>query len=390
MSDSTFKATLSRLQVKLKVELSRKVFENIKVEDAFALTYGPEELFNYCQIIQTPSYSFDLKACHILFNITESFMASRKCFTLKLKTPQAYSYVTVQRMKLYPGAIGVIALKPYVRNVTASLLFYRHPSATYVSDGLIRYLYLSPLRLFTLTHSTFTKELLPAPYETKCNDYTLSGYLDRGDCYEACVNTRSLERLGKLAPGPLVLLDESRGKYMIAAATVLANSTLREIIIQINDGCDDYCSKPDCKSTYHVPSVMITAELEFPSLASYVEQQPVIDTVYRPRHNIVTYITDLFSTLGFWIGVSGLTIFDALWNILTRHRKAKSGRDPTAVQLAALERSQKQMAAVQSSLVRLTRQLYADVHSPGNLSQGGILEKQYGHEPIFRANFFKL
>ncbi|KAI1292355.1 hypothetical protein HDE_07600 [Halotydeus destructor] len=390
MSDSTFKATIAEMDLESKISVSRHIFNDIKVEDAFALTYGPDELLLYCRIIKTPSYSFDGKPCHELYSITESFIASGKCFTLKLKIPQVYSYITVQRMKVYQGMISITVMRQSIRNLTTAMVIYTHSSSTYAREGLSRYLLLTPSKLYSVTHSTFTSKLLQAPYDTDCQNYTMSGYVDRGECYEKCVNKQSLDRLGKLTPGPVILLDEFRGKHMIDTATVFGNSTLRQSIIQIDGDCDSYCSKPDCESTYYVPSTMTSGEFNFPALANYVEQQPLINTVYSPRHSIVQYITDLFSTLGFWIGASGLTVFDAVWKILTRARKSKSVLDSSAVQISAIQMLQKQMEMVQNSLFRLTSQRSTREYLPSGSSYGRKWRKYYRQEPMFRTNFFKL
>ncbi|KAI1292354.1 hypothetical protein HDE_07603 [Halotydeus destructor] len=391
MSDSQFKATLAKVPVNDKVQLSKYVYEDIKVEDAFTLTYDYKELFLYCRIIQTPSYSFDSKPCHIFFNISETFIGAAKCFTFKLKVPQVYNYLTVQRMKIYPGVTSIIVMKPYLRNITNDLLVYSHPSNTFAREGLSRYLFLTPLELFSMTYSTFTSKLLPAPYDTDCQNYTLSGYFDRGDCYETCVNKQSLDRLGKLAPGPVVVQDEFPNERMIDAATVIASATIRKSIFEINDDCETYCRKPDCESTYYVPSMMAAMEYDYPVVTTYVEQEPIINTVYEQKQSFIQYFTDLFSTLGFWIGTSGLTIFDIFWDLVTRKKKEKQDLGLPAVQITAIRKLQKDMSMVQEQLKKTNGQDYSQTYKRTGYSYGrSIKEYDQPMEPMFRTNFFRL
>ncbi|KAI1291854.1 hypothetical protein HDE_07599 [Halotydeus destructor] len=391
MSDSRFKATMAKMPVGKKIQLSKYLYEGIKVEDAFSLTYGHEELFYYCRIIQIPGYVHSMNTCDKVYNVTESFMGVGKCFTFIHKVPLVYNYITVQRMKNYPGVTDIIVMKNYLRNVTTDLQFFTHPSQTYAREGLSRYLYLTPLGLFSVTHSTFTNKLLPAPYDTDCQNYTLSGYFDRGDCYETCVNKLSLKRLGKLAPGPVILLDEFRNEHLIDPSTVITNETIGLSIIKINDDCEKYCSKPDCENTYYVPSMMASMDYENPLITSYVEQQPVINTVYEQKQDFIQYFTDLFSTFGFWIGVSGLTMFDFVWDVMSRRKKSKNITDFTAIQSAAIQNLRTEVYLIKKSLSKTksnhdsSPKYYRD-----SLSSSCDSKKPIQLEPMFRANFFKL
>ncbi|KAI1292353.1 hypothetical protein HDE_07602 [Halotydeus destructor] len=400
LNDTAFKHAIAEMSFNDKVEISEFIYENMLVKEAFAMTYHQEDLFKACRIVRASDYTFVLTRCDQLYEITESFKSTVKCFTFKLKERQHYNYLTIQRMKLFPGMQSTIIMKDSIRNLTRDITAYFHLQDSYGREGYSRYLFLTPMDLFTMTYVTFDTELLAAPFDTDCQDYKLLGYFDRGDCFETCVNKQALDRMGKLAPGTNILLKDFADERLTAAETVINNAAVRKVVYDVNNDCDKYCSRPNCKEMYYIPQLMATNEFDFPCFLTLVEQQPRVSSTYFPKLGFVECVTDLFSTLGFWIGASGLTVFDFFWDIFFARKSkwAKGNSKLTLVQAMAIRKLQHDVKTLQESRAKERTSDghgYTNTDSYSRLVTAGVSNSFSGRgnqtlSPMFRTNFFKL
>lgn len=95
-----------------------------------------------------------------------------------------------------------ILLRRNVTRVTDDFFLIYHPPGTFPRLGFTRQVYYNDIkRLFSLTFQEFENTLLKKPYATDCRDYNMTGYENKGACWEACVQEESLNRFGKIAPG---------------------------------------------------------------------------------------------------------------------------------------------------------------------------------------------
>ncbi|KAI1291853.1 hypothetical protein HDE_07598 [Halotydeus destructor] len=392
LNDTSFKEAIAQMPFNEKIVLSEFIFENLKVDEAFAITYHQEDLFEVCRIVRSSDYTFAFTRCDDLYHITESFKSAVKCFTFKLKERQNYNYLTIQRMKLFPGMQSSIIMRNSIRNLTRDITVYFHLQDTYSREGFSRLIFLTPMELFTMTYVAYDIKLLPAPFNTDCQDYTVSGYFDRGDCFEKCVNKQSLDKMGKLSPGPAILLQEFANERLIAAETVINNATVRNTVYAIYDHCDKYCSKRDCKDKYYIPQLMALNKFDFPCFMTLVEQEPRVTSTFFPKLDLIEFITDLFSTLGFWIGTSGLSVFDFMWTTFSS-RRPKTLRDAVKAVPVVSRKLQPKTIYFQDGRLE-KRPLDRHLRKVGSTSEviaeitSDRARQQLG--PMFRANFFKL
>ncbi|KAI1291846.1 hypothetical protein HDE_07597 [Halotydeus destructor] len=311
-----------------------------------------EDIFIACTVIRASDYAVTLGRCQDAYSITESFKSTAKCFTFKLKERQEYNYLNVQRLKQYPGGQNTILMPDYIRNMTSDMTVFYHPQETYTRDGFSRSLLLSPMEMFTMTYITIVTEKLPAPFENGCQNYSLSGFEDRGHCYESCLNKRSLEKLGQLSRGPNVFLEDSANERFPLALTP-TNVTFYNATRMISNDCDQLCSRPNCKSVYHMPQLLSTSEFKYPTLAT-VEQFPKIKTTDFPKLNLIECISDLLSSLGFWIGATCLSVFDLFWSTYFSRatRRVQVGLESTYVQILAIRQLQQDVRSLREDRQR--------------------------------------
>ncbi|KAI1291716.1 hypothetical protein HDE_07620 [Halotydeus destructor] len=304
---------IAKMAFDFKMKLSQYVFDNLEVQDAFALTYQHSDIFMVCRLVRASDFVLLLEPCANMFTITESFKSTSKCFTFKIKAKQVYNYLDLQRVKNLAGWLHGLVMHDRVRNLTEEMTVYYHDEDSYGREGFSRSLLLTPMKLFTTSYLTIDTQLLPAPFASNCQNYTALGFFDRGECFESCVNKLSLDKLGKLSPGPNIFLAEFANERLIDVEMSETNTTIRETVSEINKECDKLCSKPNCKDTYHIPKLMATSNFMFPVLLTMSEQEPNISTTNIQKVGLIECITDLLSSLGFWVGVSGLSLFDVFW-----------------------------------------------------------------------------
>ncbi|KAI1291845.1 hypothetical protein HDE_07596 [Halotydeus destructor] len=324
-----------------KLEISAFFVPGLKVKEVFDITHHASELLAACQYIQASSMAFVLKKCTDLYSITESIKSSVKCFTLKLKEKQNYNYLALQRMKQYPGGQSSIVMAPNVRNLSNDMTVYYHGQDSHGLDDFSHSVLLTPLDMFTMTYITIEKQLLPPPFDSACRNYSLSGFEDRGHCFSTCLNKQSLSKLGELAPGSHVSLGEFENERMTSYREVQNNATFRDMVYEINGYCDKQCSSPNCKESYHLPVLMSISQFKLPTLST-VEQLPQIETIDFPKLGLIECITDLLSSLGFWIGATCLSAFDLIWVIYfpRRTNQVDGGMELPFVQIMAIRRLQ--------------------------------------------------
>ncbi|KAI1291718.1 hypothetical protein HDE_07622 [Halotydeus destructor] len=321
--NTSLEETIGKMVYSDKLWLSKFVFEDLKVQDAFEITHHHSYLFWMCLVVRAANYTTQYAPCDELYNITESFKSTAKCFTFKLREPQNYNYMALQRMTSAPGRESTILMHRHVHRVSNDMTIYFHRQGSYSRHGFSRRLLLTPMGMFDVSYATIETELLSAPFASDCHDYSFSGYFNRGDCFEACVIKQSLAQLGKLAPGPNIFLDEMSNERMIEAGSVHTNVTTGAILFSINSDCGKLCSKPNCKGSYRIPQLLSASEFRFATLTTFAGQIPKVSTTNYPKLVLIEIITDLCSSLGFWIGVSGLTMFDLFWGMYVDRQRRR-------------------------------------------------------------------
>ena len=80
--------------------------------------------------------------------------------------------------------------------------------------------------------------------------------------------------------------------------------------------CEKKCQKRECYSVIHVPRLethsLLQRQANQTTISLHSSKTPVVRTVSQPAINLITYLTNLFSTFGFWMGVSVLGTMKSL------------------------------------------------------------------------------
>jgi hypothetical protein len=164
------------------------------------------------------------------------------------------------------------------------------------------------------TFSVMESKLLPAPFATDCIDYerseqssTVIGkhFPSRASYHEECISRYSMKYFGIKARINGLRLDAGDpGKtspYMFKK-----NIKNQRIIANISDMCDSMFRKQDCHQIVYTPMIKSTnsAVQNETTFLLYLPKTPSIVSESSAKINFESFVTDLCSTFGFWLGLS--------------------------------------------------------------------------------------
>ena len=92
--------------------------------------------------------------------------------------------------------------------------------------------------------------------------------------------------------------------------------------------CDKVCFAAACEETFHVPNLRSSINYTAPFVVTYVMQSPKIETICTAKLSFVVFVTNIFSTFGFWIGLSMVSFMEIIIDSVRKftNRKATDRR----------------------------------------------------------------
>lgn len=210
-------------------------------------------------------------------------------------------------------------------NITSQVWIGYNSNREYNRLGYFRGKFLTNIdKLKKLSYEEFSNTLLPSPYPTHCRYYGHSStdigkdIIDPGTCYDSCVADVTKKEFDTILPG-IFLFDESiknerKTTTHLTAYEMLNNSSLLELRDKLSDQCSEICNSPACIDTFYIPVILSMSDFPDPSVFTYTLQSPKIDTSCDPKLSTIDYLTNIFSTFGFWIGLSVLSAIEIITN----------------------------------------------------------------------------
>lgn len=205
-------------------------------------------------------------------------------------------------------------------NITSQVLIGYNSNREYNRLGYFRGIFLTDVdHLKKLSYKEFSNTLLPSPYPTHCRNYghpteasikTGEGIIDPGTCYDSCVENRTKKEFQTIFPGIFVFDEKAKKEPKMTHLTayeMLKNQSWLELKETLSDQCIAVCNSPACFDTFYTPVVLSLSNFPDPAVVTYVLQSPKIETSCDPKLDTINYLTNIFSTFGFWIGLSVLS-----------------------------------------------------------------------------------
>ena len=128
----------------------------------------------------------------------------------------------------------------------------------------------------------------------------------------------------------VISFEELLMSAMLAQAGVV--NTTKHTMDQLDDYCERKCNAIDCNSVVYIPKKLTTTTSgNKPVLAVVAPQHPIIRATSQPAVTLVQCLTDIASSVGFWLGISAFGLFESLKKfirlLLGSSSKKKDTRD---------------------------------------------------------------
>ena len=172
-----------------------------------------------------------------------------------------------------------------------------------------------------ITYTKFTSKLLPAPYDSMCQDYRYTAFQSQHHCLETCAVTRLFQQ-NKSYPNILSALYEPFD--MIYMYNPSARPPRHHQIYRV---CRMKCPALDCVSNEYSPkhrrwddserNLTIETQLTLDS-----SQRPAFITKLYPAIDVVTFLSTFLGCIAFWTGIYPFTLL--LSHQVLKHRIAAS------------------------------------------------------------------
>lgn len=256
------------------------------------------------------------------FNVTEFLMGPRKCFTLSFQKEYATAdYLKLKQQFTTPGGMTVFARYESTETSSShSVIMVMYTPAGVTVRGSNGDPVISPTRgISSSTYSITRSKILEAPFATNCIDYQkVYGVADRGECYESCIVGENIRRLGRK---PLGARMEERDGDMKCMSDQFVKEN-KKVVQKISRFCGHQCSRHDCQQTIYTSFMKSFADVSNPNhVAAHIFQVPNTPTVTSgcmAKVTLAEFATDVASTLGFWFGLSVLSILSWSEGIIRR------------------------------------------------------------------------
>ena len=257
--------------------------------------------------------------------------ARQKCFTLNIR-PGLNKILYDRLFSLIPDIPNFTVhersnLISWFSSFGGRVFVYLHDQGYLITDW-----FETPLEILSETQRTITAEthksyLLKYPYKTNCKDYTEFGFLSRKHCISMCFKSKSMERFNSVIEESYAFPSDNT-----PLKEVEAEITNQSITRFLYDQCEQKCLEKDCQlGTYllewhEVDKPEKTLQemcfngigstkncslydfnetpLEHSACTFSVARNIVSRTETQVAIPLVQFLTEIFSTFGFWLGLS--------------------------------------------------------------------------------------
>ena len=173
--------------------------------------------------------------------------------------------------------------------------------------------------------------LLEYPYKTNCRDYTKIGFKSRKHCKEMCFKSKTIQKYN-------AILEDT---HAFQSDNMFFNQsqypwTDQSIVNFFSGQCGADCEEKDCQSvTYHKEELVHSTAQIFTDQLFLPAHNVITFTETQPAIPLVSFLTELFSTFGFWMGLSvtgSLAFVRDTWTKITRLVHEKKSRQRLTLQ----------------------------------------------------------
>lgn len=294
---------------------------NLTVKEWESVMLQMNDIFDSVRVI-TPYYTSEKFQIQQIFNINCSFKERFRVFTFTLK--QSY------QEQLYDDEDGINQIKlqmtqsgqliQFIFKTNDKITNYRISLSTQDEEVTFQTRRIT-LRYESTRHIIASNEYfthrLPPPYSSMCKNYS-----SRYKVHEDCIKEQAVHKYSRLPPGPLITLSESvaiNSTHSVRVDDILmmtqipeSNKTWISNMNEITNQCYHFVRQNACRSSDLIPVLLSAQKYPVESVVYTSAFYPSVSVNYVPMIDLTTYITQLCSTFGFWLGISVVHILNSM------------------------------------------------------------------------------
>ena len=290
------------------------------------------------------------EAVQVQFIIDRTYIRLRdKCFTLRLR-PGLNKIINYDDLVAKYGLLLFLFESRYNRQMRIYL-----SSDGHLNTPTDSWLLLSPNQQLSASFLTHESVLLEYPYKSNCRDYTKDQILSRHQCRYDCFKSLIISRFNRIS-GYTYAYD-SDNLHLRQMVELKLSLETRSMPVDIVDQCQKICLRKECRSVSHIhfqtgqqrlsSPIGDTCSLNHTTMNDICRQQKLLQkslkylllvqgkpgtrTETQPAIPLISFMTGLFSTFGFWLGLSVFgsgNFFKILWS----HTRKKEKLNPRTQQ----------------------------------------------------------
>ena len=317
---------------------------SLTIKDIMELTPKASETMNGCFVRNSDSsgkVNLELNSteCYELFAVTKSINGERVCYSFVPQLRVNYSVGDAASALTHENIAYDIQLSSAVGRAYVGILVshFIDPNVDTYYEPLISRMYghhrvnanTFKESIFFIYGVSFQISRLPHPYERGC---TLGHYQQK--CYEDCL----LKKLSIINRASFSGFHSQPLDMKLLTWNDFKNKTMVKITQSIYHECHVNCmTNLDCYMDFSITSVKEnTSPTNSFVIISMIPKAPYTSTHSIPLLNFVEYLCQVGSSLGFWFGISVLSL-DPI-TFLTNRRKRKSQSLVTQQQVKSVKR----------------------------------------------------
>jgi hypothetical protein len=288
------------------------------------------------------------------FLISEFLLGIKKCFTLSWREEFALGdYFRMKQQCTIPGLLTMLARYEATSSPVRPILSvtYSHPDVK-VRSSNSEEMSIPRKGFSSSSFEIIRSKILEPPFATNCIDYRkVYNVADRAECYESCVSWETFRLFEVIPLGIRVEVKDTHGLRYMKYNEVKKNVHL---VYHISQACSHRCSRHDCRQTIYTSSMKSSADEinntnnSMTGHMFYVPTVPTVTTECTAKVGFAEFATDISSTLGFWFGLSILTLFS--WTEMLVKRVAS--RIHARTQIEEIRRNARKRKQVPIQLTR--------------------------------------
>lgn len=311
-----------------KLQLDALVKKYLTARSLLNVTFNFNDIFHICSYIKKSNYTVKAESCGEVYQTRKFLFKSYTCFEMFPKKHREYELSSVQLVYAYnPGMVSSISVsKTFYSKVKQGLLYVHDPKELPSSQNS-RSIVLSEMgRLFSVSYVEYESTFLPSPYPSNCRNYTEEGFGTQVNCINSCTANATRQKLGYnslLVP----VIRKTKGdsiddSYLdmkvMSDNALLENITLFNASRLISKTCNRKCYQLDCDDINIGPVLLSVNAYPFSFFTFHLSYEPDVKTATIEKVGITSYLSDIASALGFWLGISFLSTLDYTTKILSQ------------------------------------------------------------------------